>query len=152
MSMVNVIQGFPDWRRRPKKWMVVIKASDIADEHMVNCKVGKISTMTQFNVHAPDLAEQPFCQKPGERSRQHYPQRHKRRVQARCLSPSSQMWGEVGEQGGIDWPTVASCSKLTPGYWSALVKLCKTFSHGQSGQTLQNMLGEGIKTRTQSVL
>ena len=29
-------------------WRQVIKASEVADEQMVNCKEGKISTMTQF--------------------------------------------------------------------------------------------------------
>ena len=48
-------------------------------------------SMTQFNVHAPDLAERPFCQMPGERSQQQYAQSHKLRAQARYLTPSIQM-------------------------------------------------------------
>ena len=65
--------------------------------------------MTHF-LHAPDWAEQPFGQKPGKRSRrQHFPQLRKQEVQAHYLSPSGQMLGRDGEQGGIDWPTVACC-------------------------------------------
>ena len=38
----NVIQGFPDWRRMWKKWMMVKKASEVADEQMVNW-IGKFN-------------------------------------------------------------------------------------------------------------
>ena len=41
--MLNEIQGFPDWRSSWKKWTAVSKASEVADEQMVNWKEGEIS-------------------------------------------------------------------------------------------------------------
>ena len=112
-SMHSEIQGFPDCRRSWKKERAVVKASEVADEQMVNWKAGKISK-SDFILPAPDLAEQLFGHQPGGHSRQQFPQSHKQKVQARYQSPSIQMRGWVGEQGGIDWPTVA--------WWSSSVK------------------------------
>ena len=36
--MLNEIQGFPDWRSSWKKWTADSKASEVADEQMVNWK------------------------------------------------------------------------------------------------------------------
>ena len=71
-------QEFPDCRRSWKKRRGVSKASDVADEQMVNW-TGKISKYQA----APDLEEQLFCQQPVGRSQQHFPQLHIQEVQAR---------------------------------------------------------------------
>ena len=47
--VLNEIQGFPDWRSSWKKWTAVSKASEVADEQMVNWKEGEISVRSKVS-------------------------------------------------------------------------------------------------------
>ena len=128
-SMKSVIQGFPDWRRSWKKETAVSKASVVADEQMVNCSAFMISIYQKRTNLAPDLANQLFGHRPGERSRPLFPQLLTPGLQAHCLSPSMMMWLWVDEQGGRDLSTVSwrQFWKLTVGHFG--LKIISIYIH-----------------------
>ena len=113
--MESEIQEFPDWRSSWKKCSPLRKASDIADEQMVNWRAGKKSKSNKLP--APGLEEWLCCQKPEGRSRQHF-SLYKYVLQARYQSPSIQMRGWFGERKDKDWSTVAWCRSM----WSSSEK------------------------------